>query len=325
MTRLGFYIVHNNRYKLVKTINVPWDFTIGGPDSDNPVIDTPVVEDFKPMKLFLPLSNIVYRDEFQIVVDGTIKMIPAEDQDIQTLYRITYGNQGIYDAVKQYMTTEEWQEFSNNENVNWLPEIDEYKDTYISYFTEEGYNQFKEKTLPLILNIFQEENIKTESFEVNIEEFVEIEDEEETVGDNEEETPIEPIQPKLSFEDWFTDYFYNKLATDNNFFDVFNTSRTYIVITEEDPFAMGFMITYKGRTVINFEEHDYRNIINAMFPKIREEMIIQDDSFGGYDDDKDFTHKKEKPDCSFGGHDDDSNFLVEQEENKGIDTYPNLF
>lgn len=246
MTRLGFYIVHNNRYKLVKAINVPWDFTIGGPDDENPVVDMPIIGS----------------DEY----------------------------------------------FNVDENGNIIPPTEGGEDT-----------DDKEEETPTPPTEGEDEN-----------EGIALQEDETEVEPSEPESPEEPDEqepekPKQSFEEWFMNYFYREIATDRNFFNVFNTDRTYIIIAEEDISVMGFMITYKGRTILNFEEHDYRNIINSMFPDIRQVMIIPDESFGGYDEDKDFAHDR-NPDCSFGGYGDDKEFFVEDEsENKGLDTYPNLF
>lgn len=326
MTRLGFYIIHNNRYKLVKTVNVPWDFTIGGPDSDNPIIDKPIIGEWDPMKYVLKPDNIAYEDEFQIVVKEKIKLAPSEQKQIEKLYRITYNNIGIFEAVRQYMTPTEWQDFLNDENVNWLYKPDVYGESYISYFTELGYEQFKEKTFPLILNIFQEKNIDTDILEIVKEVAEENPPTEEGGGEDEgiEAYNDEIIEPEpQSFENWITNYFYNVLFEEKDFFNIFNTNRFYFILAEENSNVMGFMITYKGKTVVNFEEHDYRNIINAMHPNIRKEIITLDDSFGGYDDDSPFSQDEEKPDDSFGGFGEDEGFLIS--EKKGIDTYPNLF
>lgn len=162
MTRLGFYIIHNNRYKLIKTVDVPWNFTIGGPD--------------------------------------------------------------------------------------------------------EG-------------------------------------------GEDEASKPV--------FEDWVTEYFNDILFNKKGFFDIFNTDRTYIIIAEENPSVMGFLVVQKGRVYVNFKEHDYCIIINALYPAIRQDMIIPDDSFGGYDDDLIFSQDSNE-------YDEDKSSLVDS-KNKGIDTYPNMF
>ena len=318
MIRLGFYIIHNNRYKMVKIADVPWDISTGQPDSNYPIIDKPIIGEWDPMKYVLRQENIAYEDEFQIVVKQKIKLDPSEQKDIIKLYRVTYNHQGIFDAVRKYMTAEEWQEFLNDENVNWLYKPDIYEKTYISYFTENGYKQFKEKTLPLILNIFQEENIKTRVFEV-VRENTDIEDSEEN-----EEAPDDNEEEKIIFEDWITDYCYNTLFQEKDFFDIFNTDRTYIILSEQDISIMGFLVIQKGRTYLNFKEHDYRNIVNALYPTIRKDMIIPDESFGGYEEDKDFSQDVVKPDDSFGGYEEDKDFLVDS-ENKGINTYPNLF
>lgn len=303
MTRLGFYYVtYNNKYKLVKTIDVPWDFDIEGPDSDKPTVDTPIIGEWEPMKYVLQKNNIAYEDDNQIIVKEKIKLAPSQQKNIIKLYRITYNHEGIFEAVRKYMTPEEWSDFLNNENVNWLYKPDEYKNSYISYFTEAGYEQFKEKTFPLILNIFQKENIKTSVLEVIKE------NEEFNIKEEEDSSGQQPNPP--TFEDWITQYFYNILFNEKSFFDVFNNGSLYLILAEENMNVGGFMIVHKGRTIINFEEHDYRNIINACYPNIRKDMIIIDDSFGGYDEDKEFSQNKIEKDDSFGGHDEDKDFLI---------------
>lgn len=339
MTRLGIYIIHNNRYKLVKTVNVPWDFAISGPDDNNPIVDKPIIGEWDPMKYILRPDNIAYEDENQIIVKERIVLAPSEQKEITKLYRVTYNKVGIFEAVRKYMTAEEWTDFLNNENVNWLYKPDYYESSYISYFTDAGFEQFKEKTLPLILDILQEENIRTNVLEVARE--IEVEDSDEVtpmmlnsdVPAGFEEIPFdcecgdddnnnEEEEKPTNFEDWVTNYFYNVIFEEKDFFIGLNTNRVYFIIAEEDPTIMGFMITYKGRTVINFEEHDYRNIINAMHPEIRKEMKdLPDESFGGHDEDKDFSFEGIKPDSSFGGYDSDEGFIF---KDKGVDTYPNL-
>lgn len=232
MTRLGFYIIHNNRYKLVKTIEVPWDFNTNKPDNENIIVNKPIIG---------------FNEYYEVDENGNI-IENAEDVDDSTT------------------------ESDEREN----------------------------------------EEVTTQNDEVDVN------------PDESESESKDPIPEPPQFSDWFYEYFYNTLINDRNFFNVFNTDRTYIIIPEEDIVNMGFMITYKGRTILNFEEHDYRNIINAMFPDIRKDMsTIPDDSFGGYYEDKDFSQEGDKKDPSFGGYDDDKDFFVN--ENKGIDTYPNMF
>lgn len=239
MTRLGFYIVHNNRYKLVKAINVPWNFTIGGPDDENPIVDMPII-----------------------------------------------GSDEYFDV---------------DENGNIIPPTEGGEDT-----------DDKEEEIPTLPIEGEDEGITLQNDETEVE-------------PSEPENPEELEKPKQSFEEWFMNYFYREIVTDRNFFNVFNTDRTYIIIAEEDISVMGFMMIYKGRTILNFEEHDYRNIINSIFPDIRQAMIVPDESFGGYDDDEDFTYDGNL-DCLFGDYGNNKESFVENKsENKGLDTYPNLF
>lgn len=339
MTRLGFYIIHNNRYKLVKTVNVPWDFTIGGPDSDNPVVETPNIGEWQPQNLtyIVPVSDIVFKDDYQFVIKRFRNVITESEEEEgiakETLYRVTYSGIGVYEALRLTISKDAWDNFLDNGKVSWLliPPF-EYKKGYRSFFTEEGYEKFKEETLPLISEYLDKNAIKVETIEI-VEQYpdsndimVLTEEEEEPIEipEEEEEEP-EDIIPKPVFEDWATEYFNDILFNEKEFFDVFNTDRTYIVIAEEDPSVMGFMVVRKGRSYINFKEHDYRNIINALHPIIRHDMAqIPDDSFGGHDDDSIFQQDNNKYDHSFGGYDEDKGFLVDS-ENKGIDTYPNLF
>lgn len=344
MTRLGFYIIHNNRYKLVKTVNVPWDFTIDGPDSDNPVIDTPTIGEWQPQDLtyIVSVSDIIFKDDYQFVIKRFKNVVTEneeQDEDIikETLYRVTYNGIGVYEALRLTISKDAWNDFLNNDKVSWLltPPF-EYRKGYRSFFTEAGYEKFKEETLPLISEYLDESVIKVETIKV-VEQYPEdnsimvlseeegeeppIEIPEEGEGGNEEEVP------KVIFEDWVTEYFNDILFNEKGFFDVFNTDRTYIIIAEEDPSVMGFLVVRKGRSYVNFKEHDYRTIINSLHPLIRHDMAqIPDDSFGGYDDDTIFSQDKNKNnyDHSFGGYDEDKGFLVDS-ENKGIDTYPNLF
>ncbi len=347
MTRLGFYIIHNNRYKLVKTVNVPWDFTIGGPDSDNPVVETPVIGEWQPQNLtyVVPVNDIVFKDDYQFVIKR-FRMVLTENEEEEgitkeTLYRVTYGDRkiGVYEALRLTISKEAWDNFLDDDRVSWLlvPPF-EYKKGYRSFFTAEGYDRFKEETLPLISEYLDESAIKVETIEIIEQEAKEIVTDSSVLSKNEieslltalaeaedEEEDYEDVIPKPVFEDWATEYFNDIIFNEKGFFDVFNTDRTYIVIAEEDPSVMGFMVVRKGRSYINFKEHDYRHIINSLHPAIRHDMAqIPDDSFGGYDDDDIFSQDKNKYDHSFGGFGGDDGFTVDS-ENKGIDTYPNLF
>lgn len=293
MTRLGFYIIYGNKYKLVKTISVPWNFETNKPDEINVEGSSPIIGEWEPMKYVLYPDNIIYEDEYQIVIKEKIDLSMTEENNIERLYRITHNNIGIYEAVRLQISAEEWQDFLNNENVNWLYKPDDYDSSYISYFTEKGYKKFKEKTLPLILNIFKEEDIETNIIEIVREEAIIPPNEDEDkniVAQSEEET--EPQPP--SFEDWFFNYFFDEIIKDEKFFDVFNNHRCYIIIAEENENIMGLMSVYKGKTILNLKTHDYRKIINEAFPEIRKDITTADFSFGGYDEDINFSYKDEQ-------------------------------
>lgn len=127
----------------------------------------------------------------------------------------------------------------------------------------------------------------------------------------EEETPSN----EDLFINWFIRYFNKVLLKDDKFLNHFNNNRTYVVITQENKNIMGLMTLYKGRSVLNFKNHNYAELIDNRFPDIRDDMIIKDESFGGHDEDKDYSVNKEETSGTikpghFGGHGDDIGFLI---------------
>lgn len=130
-------------------------------------------------------------------------------------------------------------------------------------------------------------------------------------SENSEASPEEATE--ILFEDWIMDYFNDVLFNEKDFFNNFNTDRTYIILAQENESIMGFFMVQKGRVYINFNEHDYRVLVNALHPTIREDMVIPDTSFGGYDDDDQFQvdPSQEDDEC-------------EDNEHKTLATYPNL-
>lgn len=110
---------------------------------------------------------------------------------------------------------------------------------------------------------------------------------------------------------WFRKYFYSKLIKDDSFLSHFNTERNYYIISQENKNIMGLMTLYKGRSILNFMNHDYKDLIERRFPNIRNDMIIKDESFGGFDDDKLYQQDVKLPtDDSFGGFGGDEGFLI---------------
>lgn len=80
-------------------------------------------------------------------------------------YRVTYNGQGIYNALKNNIDLDTWQKFLANKNVNWLPKPSSYCSEYISYFTKKGYEEFINKTMPIISNYLTKENITIDIFD----------------------------------------------------------------------------------------------------------------------------------------------------------------
>lgn len=90
-------------------------------------------------------------------------------------YRLTYNGMGLYEALKKIIwkksnnPKEDWCNFKNSPNTNWLPIPPIYADEqskYCSYFTETGYARFKSLTLPLIYKWIDKEKI--DLYEVNM-------------------------------------------------------------------------------------------------------------------------------------------------------------
>lgn len=81
------------------------------------------------------------------------------------LYRVTYGDTGIFDAYKQLVSREKWEHFSKYINW-WLPEPKHYKSDYKSYFTEDGFRRFERTVLPHMLPVLNQDLIIITRFEV---------------------------------------------------------------------------------------------------------------------------------------------------------------
>lgn len=85
-------------------------------------------------------------------------------------YRVSYNGIGIYDALKKQLWVlcldpkSEWDRIKKSSSFNWLKTPNIYSDNYRSYFTELGFDYFKEKTLPVIYNYLDKENILIEKF-----------------------------------------------------------------------------------------------------------------------------------------------------------------
>lgn len=92
-------------------------------------------------------------------------------------YRISCMGIGIYEYLKNYLISnytngkELWLSFINSSEVNWLDKPNIYEDNnhnYCSYFNEEGFQMFKEKTLPLINKWIDNSNINIEKVSLDL-------------------------------------------------------------------------------------------------------------------------------------------------------------
>lgn len=90
---------------------------------------------------------------------------------MQKYYRVTCENIGIYEYFKNYLWSNVqdpkkiWSDFICSNQTSWLKNPNVYIDKnkkYNSFFTKEGYELFKEKTLPLIVKWLDIGLIKTD-------------------------------------------------------------------------------------------------------------------------------------------------------------------
>ena len=75
---------------------------------------------------------------------GKIKSSSMEYTD--KYYRVTHNGIGIYEAFRQEVGEEMWNNFLDSPMAEWLPKLDKYLDEYKRYFTEEGYDMFQQRT-----------------------------------------------------------------------------------------------------------------------------------------------------------------------------------
>ena len=85
-----------------------------------------------------------------------------------SFYRVTYNDKGIYNELKKLVGKDIWLELLNKEEFTWLPKPLSYASYNRSYFTEKGYEYFRNKTLPLINEYIDKDKIKIKVYnEVN--------------------------------------------------------------------------------------------------------------------------------------------------------------
>lgn len=77
-------------------------------------------------------------------------------------YRVTYDGIGIYEALRNNVTRDEWINILKSDRITWLPKPPNYEFNNRSYFTKTGYDTFVKKALPLIKKYLNPKKIKVE-------------------------------------------------------------------------------------------------------------------------------------------------------------------
>jgi hypothetical protein len=87
------------------------------------------------------------RIAIKMIQQGDLK--PGDDLSVvdnpNIYHRVTWKGIGIYEALRQNTTREEWEEILKNPAINWLPKPPEYGKDYISYFTRKGFGLYQTK------------------------------------------------------------------------------------------------------------------------------------------------------------------------------------
>lgn len=73
-------------------------------------------------------------------------------------YRVTANGIGVYEAYKNAVSEDEWKRFLDSDAAKWLPKpkVKGYQSSYLSFFTQEGFNKFSEKTLPIFKKVLKD-------------------------------------------------------------------------------------------------------------------------------------------------------------------------
>lgn len=104
------------------------------------------------------------RKEWQLALKDEVRKHLLESTNNE-YYRVTYHGIGIYEALRNNVSNEEWRVILNNsQSIKWLPKPPNYNFNNRSYFTKLGYNTFNKKTLPLIRKYLNPNDIKTEIY-----------------------------------------------------------------------------------------------------------------------------------------------------------------
>lgn len=114
-------------------------------------IDEEDKDDIINVGKFYPISEVrgILNPVHRRIIDAYIQQRDMMKKAPSHLYRVTYEDDGIYEAFRKNATFEEWKAFKESKAAKWLPIPTNYGDSDVSYFTEEGFKKFRELTLPL--------------------------------------------------------------------------------------------------------------------------------------------------------------------------------
>jgi hypothetical protein len=80
---------------------------------------------------------------------------------MKTFVRVIYNGVGIYEALKQNVTKEEWSKILKEPGITWLPKPSiEYSPNNVSLFTMKGIVEYKAKSEPIILKYLDSKKIE---------------------------------------------------------------------------------------------------------------------------------------------------------------------
>lgn len=115
-------------------------------------IDEEDKDDIINVGKFYPISEVrgILNPVHRRIIDAYIQQRDMMKKAPSHLYRVTYEDDGIYEAFRKNATFEEWKAFKESKAAKWLPIPSKYGDSDVSYFTEEGFKKFRELTLPSI-------------------------------------------------------------------------------------------------------------------------------------------------------------------------------
>ena len=112
----------------------------------------------------MKLYKAIKRYEYEIKPDVSYSKEAIATKN-EYYYRVTYSDIGIYEALKQNASKEEWDSFLKSDKAKWLPKPNcEYKSTYNSYFTELGYQTFMNKTKKFMEDVLDKKKIKVSKY-----------------------------------------------------------------------------------------------------------------------------------------------------------------